>query len=71
MELKSWEYDKDNDHMLCRCPDCGGRLLVGPYDYENPYHFCPYCGEKLEQGKIDKARRRIYGEDVWWDEVNE
>lgn len=61
--MANWLYDKDNDHMMCRCPDCGGRLLVGFYDYENPFKFCPYCGLELGQGQIEKARKRIYGED--------
>lgn len=59
-QQKEWKYDKDNDYMLCRCPHCEGRLLIGMYQYFNPYRFCPYCGKRLAQGNIWGAGMRIY-----------
>ena len=52
---RSWLYDEDIGSVLCRCPVCGGRMRLGCYDYWNPYHYCPYCGEHLSEGRfIDK-----------------
>ena len=52
---RSWLYDEDNGSVLCRCPVCGGRMRLDCYAYWNPYHYCPYCGEQLSEGKfVDK-----------------
>ena len=51
-----WLYEIDNGTRMCKCPDCGGRMLLGVYTYWNPYKFCPYCGRKNiigEQISID------------------
>lgn len=64
--FREWQYDEDNGSMMCRCPECGGRLLIGVYSYCNVYNYCPYCGVALLQGAIGAAGRRIYG---WDDEV--
>lgn len=58
-----WKYDEDTNGVMCRCPICGGRLLIGPYLYVNPYNYCPYCGEKLEEGEITATRKKVYGSD--------
>lgn len=58
---KSWEYDEDNGHVMCRCPECEGRLLIGVYTYVNPYHYCPYCGIKLAEGRLVAKRCEVYG----------
>lgn len=39
-----WIWEIDNGSRMVKCPDCEGRLRIGPYIYENPYRFCPYCG---------------------------
>ena len=57
---QSWQYDEDTGHVMCRCPDCGGRLLIGLYQYHNPYRFCPYCGIKLAEGRIREKRKQVY-----------
>jgi len=46
-----WEYELDNGHRMCKCPDCGGRMFIGVYSYWNPYKFCPYCGRKNIKGE--------------------
>lgn len=58
--IDSWQYDEDNGNVMCRCPVCGGRLLIGVYTYHNPYKFCPYCGEKLAEGRITEKRKQVY-----------
>ena len=55
-----WLYDEDNGNVMCRCPECGGRLLIGLYQYSNPYNFCPYCGTRLEEGKLTAKRKQVY-----------
>ena len=63
---EAWQYDEDNGHVMCRCPDCGGRLLIGLYQYINVYRFCPYCGQRLEEGALTSKRKQVYrlkGED--------
>ena len=57
---KAWEYDEDNGSVLCRCPVCGGRMVIGCYAYWNPYHFCPYCGRKLNEGRFVDRMVQIY-----------
>lgn len=58
---QSWQYDCDTGMVLCRCPDCGGRLVIGLFVYVNPYRYCPYCGIQLHEGKITAARKAVYG----------
>lgn len=31
--IDSWQYDEDNGNVMCRCPVCEGRLLIGVYTY--------------------------------------
>lgn len=57
---KSWQYDEDNGNVMCRCPNCEGRLLIGLYTYRNPYKYCPYCGTKLAEGRIKEKRKQVY-----------
>ena len=47
--------------MMAKCPTCECRMPIGIYAYGNPYHFCPYCGERLEEGRVMETGRRIYG----------
>lgn len=63
INLLEWQYDEDNAMVMCRCPECGGRLMIGPYTYENPYHFCPYCGVRLQENErgIVSRRSEVYG----------
>lgn len=56
-----WEYDEDTGSVMCRCPKCGGRMIIGLYVYSNPYKFCPYCGRPLTEGKIKEKRAAVYG----------
>lgn len=58
---KEWQYDEDTGSVLCRCPDCGKRMLIGLYQYSNPYRFCPYCGIPLTEGRIEQKRKKVYG----------
>ena len=41
-----WIYELDNGTRMCKCPECGRRMMIGLYRYSNPYKFCPYCGRK-------------------------
>lgn len=59
--MKTWLYDEDSGSVMCRCPECEGRLPIGIYTYRNPYRFCPYCGEKLAEGEITAKRCQVYG----------
>ena len=59
--MSEWQYDEDTECVMCRCPECGGRLLIGLYQYSNPYRFCPYCGKELEEGGITAKRKAVYG----------
>lgn len=63
MTQQAWLYDEDNGRMMCRCPECEGRLTIDVYDYWNPYHFCPYCGTWLEEGSFVRRKCVIYGDD--------
>ena len=58
--MKEWLYDEDTGCVMCRCPDCGGRLLISLYSYWNPYRYCPYCGERLMEGQITAKRVQVY-----------
>lgn len=53
--VKTWEYDEDTANVMCRCPECGGRLLIGLYQYINPYRFLPLlrpcAGGRQSHGK--------------------
>lgn len=57
---RSWLYDEDNGSVLCRCPVCGGRMLLSCYAYWNPYHYCPYCGEHLSEGRFVDKMVEVY-----------
>lgn len=61
--VREWEYDEDNGTVLCRCPDCGGRMIIHRYAYWNPYRYCPYCGIRLNEGKITNKRCQVYRTD--------
>ena len=58
--LRVWLYDEDNARVLCRCPVCGGRMTLWCYDYWNPYHYCPYCGEHLSEGRFVDRMVEVY-----------
>lgn len=57
---KAWQYDEDNGHMMCRCPDCGGRMPMYLWHYWNSYKFCPYCGVRLQEGNFVRRYCQIY-----------
>lgn len=57
---KAWEYDEDNGCMLCRCPECGGRMVIHLWHYWNNYKYCPYCGIRLQEGNFVKRYCQIY-----------
>ena len=47
-----WILD-DEDANSWECSECGGLLLIDDgTPYENNWHFCPYCGSKLEEEKV-------------------
>ena len=54
--LRVWLYDEDNARVLCRC----GRMTLWCYDYWNPYHYCPYCGEHLSEGRFVDRMVEVY-----------
>lgn len=58
---QEWKYEEDTGSVMAKCPICDGRMLIHIYQYQNPYHFCPYCGIKLGEGNIKAARKRTYG----------
>ena len=33
------------------------------YAYWNPYHFCPYCGIRLQEGRFVTKKCQVYGDD--------
>jgi DNA-directed RNA polymerase subunit RPC12/RpoP len=57
---KAWEYDEDTGYMLCRCPECGGRMVMHLWHYWNNYKYCPYCGIRLQEGNFVKRYCQIY-----------
>lgn len=57
---KAWQYDEDNGHMMCRCPDCDGRMPMYLWHYWNNYKFCPYCGVRLQEGNFVRRYCQIY-----------
>jgi predicted RNA-binding Zn-ribbon protein involved in translation (DUF1610 family) len=50
-ELLFWIPEVDTGCRMWKCPKCGGRMVGNSMNWEsrnfNPYHFCPYCGQKL------------------------
>ena len=60
ISTKVWLYDEDTGHMMCRCPDCGGRMTIGIWTYWNSYKYCPYCGVRLEEGNFIRRFCQIY-----------
>lgn len=58
---KVWVYEKDNGTVMAKCPKCEKRMTIDYYMHRNPYHFCPFCGEKLGEGKIGQKRLEVYG----------
>ena len=63
LDNKAWEYDEDTGTMMCRCPDCEGRMSMGLYAYWNSYKYCPYCGVRLHEGDYVKRFCQIHGRD--------
>lgn len=61
ISTKVWQYDEDTGHMMCRCPECGGRMTMGLYSYWDSYKFCPYCGVRLDEGNFVRRCCQIYG----------
>jgi hypothetical protein len=61
ISTKTWEYDEDCGSIMCRCPDCGGRMSIGIYTYWNPYKYCPYCGMELAEGALVSKICAVYG----------
>ena len=44
-----WILD-DEDTNSWECSECGGLLIINDgTPHENDWHFCPYCGSKLEE----------------------
>ena len=61
--IPEWIYDEDTGTVMCKCPECECRMVLGYYQYHNPYNFCPYCGEKLDAAddKLKSKRKEVYG----------
>ena len=59
--FEEWLYEEDSGNMMAKCPKCEGRMPIYPWTYHNPYRFCPYCGQRLYEGKVMQAGKRIYG----------
>lgn len=57
---KSWQYDEDNATLMCRCPECEGRMIIYLWTYWNPYKYCPYCGIRLQEGSFAKKYCQVY-----------
>jgi hypothetical protein len=59
--FEEWIYEEDCGNMMAKRPKCECRMPIYRWDYQNPYRFCPYCGQRLYEGKAMQAGRRIYG----------
>ena len=72
MPNKNWKYTEDYGTMMAECSACGGRMIIDQYQYHNPYHYCPYCGEKMgEPGNFRAVYDRVYNErEPIWTKVN-
>lgn len=47
-----WILD-DEDANSWECSECGGLLLINDgTPHYNYWHFCPYCGSKLEEQEV-------------------
>ena len=47
-----WILD-DEDANSWKCSECGDLLIINDgTPHENNWHFCPYCGTKLEEEKV-------------------
>lgn len=57
--LPEWIYEEDTGTVMCKCPECEGRMVIGFYSHSNPYHFCPYCGTQLDEAQDKLKRKRI------------
>jgi len=53
-EESNWKWELDNGCRRIRCPKCDFALTFGAWRYENPFNFCPGCGEKLKLGEQTK-----------------
>ena len=63
-EAINWLYEEDNFTLMCKCPACEKRMIIHAYQYHNPYNYCPYCGRRLFEGDITKARKRVYKDEA-------
>lgn len=49
MDSGKWILEDEDDNTW-ECSECGGLLLVNDgTPHENDWHFCPYCGTKLDE----------------------
>ena len=47
-----WILD-DDDANSWECSECGGLLMINDgTPHENDWHFCPYCGAKLDKQEM-------------------
>ena len=47
-----WILD-DEDANSWECSECGGLLIINDgTPHENDWHFCPYCGAKLDKQEM-------------------
>ena len=50
-EESKWVWSPDNGNRRITCPYCQFSMAFGAYRYDNPYNYCPGCGEKLKAGE--------------------
>lgn len=62
LTLPEWIYEEDTGEVMCKCPECEGRMTIDVYTYWNPYRFCPYCGTELDEAreKLKAKRKDVY-----------
>lgn len=55
--MNRWIPEVDIDCRMWKCPECNGRVIGHPMNFStrnfNPYFYCPYCGNKLQDSVQD------------------
>ena len=60
--MNLWIPEEDTGTRMWKCPQCGGRMIGKPMDWDenfNPYYYCPYCGKHLK----DFSLVNLFGDD--------